>query len=232
LQAWVEQLPNLFEQSGTILYNARNQIRLIVGPDGQDYVVKRFHKPALMNRLVYSLVRPPKAKRAYDNAICLLQRGIRTPQPVAYMLCGRGLIGESYLVTRKAEETEMLYRWGDGVTAGREDAMRAFGRYSGEMHEAGVLHLDYSPGNILYAQEQYTIVDINRMRWGKVSIRRGCRNLARLWGGKAMYRLIAEGYAQVRHADTEQCYQLMWQAHKHYWSHHSMPHTDLKLVME
>lgn len=233
MSAWVEAIPMTFFSSGEVIYNARNQIRVIEGPDGQSYVVKRYRQPAFLNRVVYTFFRAPKAVRAYRNAQILLERGISTPQPIAYLLCGSQLIQESYLVTYKAPQSAMLYKWGDGVTQGREETIRAFGRFTGKMHEAGILHLDYSPGNILYDNHnRFTVVDINRLRLGEVSLPTGCANLARLWGGKAMYRLIAEGYAQARNADIEQCYQLMFKAHQRYWQHRKLPHTDIQLVME
>lgn len=233
MSAWVEAIPMTFFSSGEVIYNARNQIRVIEGPDGQSYVVKRYCQPAFLNRVVYTFFRSPKAVRAYRNAQILLERGISTPQPIAYLLCGSQLIQESYLVTYKAPQSAMLYEWGDGVTQGREETIRAFGRFAGKMHEVGILHLDYSPGNILYDNHnQFTVVDINRLRLGEVSLPTGCANLARLWGGKAMYRLIAEGYAQARNADIEQCYQLMFKAHQRYWQHRKLPHTDIQLVME
>lgn len=233
MSAWVEAIPMTFFSSGEVIYNARNQIRVIEGPDGQSYVVKRYCQPAFLNRVVYTFFRSPKAVRAYRNAQILLERGISTPQPIAYLLCGSQLIQESYLVTYKAPQSAMLYEWGDGVTQGREETIRAFGRFTGKMHEVGILHLDYSPGNILYDNHnQFTVVDINRLRLGEVSLPTGCANLARLWGGKAMYRLIAEGYAQARNADIEQCYQLMFKAHQRYWQHRKLPHTDIQLVME
>ena len=50
--------------------------------------------------------------------------------------------------------------------------MRCPGPYTAVMHEREVLHLDYSPGNILWDKDDegyhFTVVDINRMRFGKV----------------------------------------------------------------
>lgn len=223
LQAWVENIPSTFELSGSTIYNARNQIRIIPGPDGKDYVVKRYRQPMLFNRIIYRFFRKPKAVRAYMNAFLLEQKGIATPRPIGYILIGQCLLKESYLITERCPYPHRLYAWGDGKTAGREDLMRAFGRFTGEMHEVGALHLDYSPGNILYDKDRFSVVDVNRMHWGPISIEQGCRNLARLWGEEEMYRLIAEGYAAARKAPQEQCFTLMWQAHQHYWSHKNKP---------
>lgn len=49
--------------------------------------------------------------------------------------------------------------------------MTAFAEFTARLHEAGILHLDYSPGNILYDKigEEYhfSLVDINRMHFGE-----------------------------------------------------------------
>ncbi|MCQ2348518.1 MAG: lipopolysaccharide kinase InaA family protein [Paludibacteraceae bacterium] len=210
-----------------VIHNGRNQVRIIPGPDGKEYVIKRYHQPPWFNRIVYTFIRQPKAVRAYNNALLLTKNGIETPLPIAYILEKNGLLKESYLITERCTYPNLLYVWGDEVTEGREDAMRAFGRFTGKMHNIGALHLDYSPGNILYRRNGddtvFSIVDINRMRWGQISVKQGCRNLARLWGDKPMYRFIAQGYAQERHSQEDQCLQWMWEAHQRFWKHRAKP---------
>lgn len=227
LRDWVEKLPGTFDNQGHIIYDARNRIRVIEGPDGALYNVKRYCRPIWLNRLVYTLFRAPKAVRAYENAIRLLHADIATPRPVAYILCGEGLLEESYLITEQMAYPHRLYEWGDGLTAGREQAMRAFGQFTARMHEKEILHLDYSPGNILFDAGgddcRFAVVDINRMYFGPVSIERGCREMGRLWGEEEVYRLIAEGYARERNADTEYCFEQMWQAHQSFWSKRKKP---------
>lgn len=227
LRTWLEQLPDTFFQQGEVIYDARNQIRVIDGPDGKRYNVKRYCCPIWINRIVYTWFRSPKAVRAYYNALVLQQKGIATPEPIGYILCGKTTLRESFLITEQIPLAHRLYEWGDGVTEGREDAMRSFGRFTANMHNQDILHLDYSPGNILYDGQkgkwEFSVVDINRMHFGKVSIETGCANMGRLWGEEPMYRFIAEGYAAERHADSETCYRKMWQAHQDFWSKHKKP---------
>jgi len=227
LQSWIEQIPSCFFSSGEVIYNARNQIRVVQGPDGLLYNVKRYCCPKWFNRIIYTWFRPSKAKRAYENALLLQQLGIATPTPIAYILCGQHLLAESFLITQQISYTHRLYEWGDGLTQGREEVMRAFGTFTAKMHNNKVLHLDYSPGNILYDQVnrkwQFAIVDINRMHLGPVSLIQGCNNMGRLWGEEAVYRLIAEGYAQERKADVNTCYQWMWSAHQSFWKKRKKP---------
>ena len=77
--------------------------------------------------------------------------------------------------------------------------MTAFAEFTARLHEAGILHLDYSPGNILYDKigEEYhfSLVDINRMHFGEVDIKKGCANFARLWGQTPFFILLGKEYA-------------------------------------
>ena len=228
LQAWIESVPRIFSEQGEVIYDARNQIRIMTAPDGSEMCVKRFHTPRFLNRISYSFLRPPKAKRAYENALRLLSYGIATPQPVAYILCGNGLLKESYLITVKSALQHTFYDFRDGVISGKEDLIRSFARFSAHLHESGVLPLDYSPGNILYdrvnGKWQFNLVDINRMHFGKVTAQQGCRNFCRLWGKTDFFDVLSLAYAQERHIDAKQCREWILDARKHFWAHHPHEH--------
>lgn len=227
LRGWLERLPTVFAQQGEMIYDARNQIRRME-VEGLSVVVKRFHCPTLLNRIVYSTIRKPKAVRAYDHALKLIEKGIATPEPIGYILCGKGLLTESYLVTLDSALGHTFYDFRDGIIAGKEDLIRAFGRYTAGLHNAGVLHQDFSPGNILYDRVngvwQFEIVDINRMRFGHVSAKEGCANLCRLWGKTDFFEVLAPAYAQARGIDEGQCLRWIQAARKRFWKHHAHEH--------
>lgn len=220
LRHWVENLPATFATQGEVIYDARNQIRVFSTEWGQ-INVKRFRQPSFCQRIAYTFFRQPKAQRAYNNALLLQNAGIPTPTPIAYILCGEGLLTTSYLVTLQVETREMFYLFGDGKTEEREDLLTAFAQLTAHMHNKGIMHLDFSPGNILYGKKDnqwlFNIVDINRMYFGKVSPRMGCRNFARLWGGHAFVEHIARIYAQERHLNTQYCLNEILKAHRHFW---------------
>ena len=228
LRGWLLSLPEIFSQKGEVIYDARNQIRIITAPDGTELCVKRFHQPRFLNRIGYSFLRAPKAQRAYDNALRLLSYGIGTPMPVAYILCGKGLLAESYLITEKSTLRHTFYEFRDGVIAGKEDLIQSFARFSARIHETGVLPLDYSPGNILYdrvnGEWQFELVDINRMQFGKVSAKQGCCNFCRLWGKTDFFDVLVPAYAQARQMDEKQCREWVLDARKHFWAHHPHEH--------
>ena len=85
LQAWVESVPQLFANQGKVIYDARNQIRLLTASDGTETCIKRFHAPRLLNRYIYRYLRDSKAKRSYENGLYLLAHGVGTPEPIAYI---------------------------------------------------------------------------------------------------------------------------------------------------
>ena len=103
-----------------------------------------------------------------------------------------------------------------------EDLAEAVGHFIAMMHEHEVLHLDLSPGNILWDKDgqsyHFAVVDINRMRFGKVSMEQGCATLCRLWGPKRLTELVARSYARERGFDEEEALSLTMQARTAYWT--------------
>ena len=223
LRAWIEAIPQTFAESGDVIYDARNQIRLITAPDGLRVCVKRFHRPAFFNRIAYSFLRPPKAVRAYQNALCLLQEGIATPEPIAYILCGNGLLTESFLITKESTLTRNFYEFRHHPLAGYEPIVEAFAQFTAEMHQKGVLHKDYSPGNILFdidknGRAQFEIVDINRLLFHQtITQRTACYNFRKLWGNEDFFVLLATSYARARHWDEATCCRLTLTYWRRFW---------------
>lgn len=219
---WIESLPQRFAHEGTVIYDKRNQIRVLAMPDGRLLNVKRYCVPIFINRLVYTFFRRPKAKRAYVNALKLSNLGVCTPQPVAYILEEKhNLLTCSYLITEQSPLKRNFYEFGEGSLAGREDILIAFAQFTARMHGAGVYHKDYSPGNILFdyidGKWQIAVVDINRLSYGKVDMTKGCRNFERLWGNVPMMRLVATEYAQARGFDVAACRKLVLAAWRKFW---------------
>ena len=227
LRGWLEQLPHAFEQQGEVIYQERNQLRkMTVG--GKEVCVKRFHKPHGLNRYIYRF-KASKAQRSYENGLYLQAHGIGTPESIAYIEeYEYGGLGYAYAVTAQSTLTRNFYEFGDGVIAGKEDILRAFARYTAAAHEAGIYHLDYSPGNILFdsvhGEWRFEMIDINRMHIrSTVGWHKGCSNFARLWGRADLHLLIAGEYALVRGFDKERCQKIALLARKRFWRHRPHP---------
>lgn len=221
LHAWVESLPERFEREGETIYNKRNLIK-VFEHEGVRYNVKRYRAPNRLNQWVYVNIRPAKAARAFRYAVELRARQIATPEPVAYIVQRRGLrLQHSYLITRQESLPRDFYEFGRGPLQGREHIVEAMVKMAAEMHEKGVLHLDFSPGNILFEEVggkvRLSVVDINRMRFGRVSVEEGCKSFARLWGKEDFFRLVARCYAQQRDADEAACLKIILKARTRFW---------------
>ena len=225
LRDFVESIPAKFAHEGRIIYDARNQIRVFTLPNGTEVNVKRYCVPMFFNRLIYSCFRQPKVLRAYEYAVKLKELGVSTPQRIAYILdttCG--FIAHSYLITEQAAQNRMLYEFGKGDLNGRESIVKGLAQFAAQLHEKGVYHKDFSPGNILFNivddVPQFTIVDINRMEFGAVDMDKGCRNFARLWGKSAFFELLADEYAAARGFDKTACRELIMKYRCEFWKTH------------
>lgn len=225
LCAFVTALPDRFETDGTYVYGGtRNLIKSFRAPDGTLLNVKRYHRPALLNRLVYSSgIRRPKGERAFEYPQLLLPKGIGTPEPVAYIEERRcGLIGLSYFVSIHSTYSHTLYEMGDAPATDYEPMADALAAFTAHMHEQQVLHRDFSPGNILWEKDDagyhFQIVDINRMRFGTVGMKPGCRNFARLWGPKRFISLLVRAYAEKRGFNPSEAEVIALAARKSFWT--------------
>lgn len=226
LRTWIEQLPTTFFSQGEIIYDARNQIRIIPAPNGEDVCVKRYHAPFWLNRIIYTYFRPPKAVRAYQNAERLISMGFATPAPIAMILIHQhGLLAESYLITQKSALHRRFYEFREHSIQGYEDVITQFARFSADMHEKQILHKDYSPGNILFDKDAqgrivFQLVDINRMQFGgPITPRMAAKNFCRLWGKEDFFELLATSYAQARGWDQASFTKMVIHYWKKFWRH-------------
>ncbi len=229
LRGFIESIPNSFETEGRIIYSGRNLIK-VMEVNGIEINVKRYGIPAFVNRVVYSFFRVPKGRRAFEYPQMLLQKGFETPVPIAYIEQRRcGLIDYSYFVSMQSPYQRNFYEFGNADIEHCKDVVIAFARYTAELHQAGIMHRDYSPGNILFdkinGKYHFMLVDINRMSFGRISVEMGCANFARLWGQKAFFRLLAKEYAQARHADEAYCVERVLSYRKKFWTYFAKKHT-------
>ena len=214
---FIKQLPKAFtHQEGQLLYKGRNELRLL-HYQGVELVVKSFQIPNWVNRIAYGLFRSSKAQRSFEYAERLLQLGIGTPEPVGYYTERKGLFfHHSYYVSRRSI---CPYTFADLLLqpfAEEEAILQAIARTTAQLHEQGLLHKDYSRGNILFALTKQgvkvEIIDLNRIRFKQIGWEEGCRNFERLPLTDRMLTTLTKAYAQARGFDEGQCLRWM-QAH-------------------
>lgn len=169
LKDFLENLPSTFAQSGEVVYNARNQIRKITVEE-LTIGVKSYGIPMFVNRIIYSFLRPSKAERAFVYATKLIEKGINTPDPVAYIEEKRGgLLSNSFFIYIYESEVTHIREEMLGHSGGKEFE-KALASFIADMHNKGVLPLDMSPGNILWKYNSegipvFSLIDFNRMQF-------------------------------------------------------------------
>ncbi|MDR0795183.1 MAG: lipopolysaccharide kinase InaA family protein [Tannerella sp.] len=225
---FIDRLPEIFHAEGNTIYKGRNEIK-VFEVNGVRINVKQYKVPIFINRIIYTFFRPTKAHRAYTFAFELLSKGFDTPHPIAYILVKKaGLIHRCYFISLQSPYPRNMYEFGEGPLTGRESVIRGLAHYAAKLHDAGIYHKDFSPGNILFQQTEdevkFLLVDINRMQFGPVSIEKGCANFARLWGGDEMFRLLASEYAIARHADVDDCTRWVFDYRKRFWKKYTRKH--------
>lgn len=147
----------------------RNVVYL-VRHDGDEWVVKRFKRPTLINRFAYTCLRPSKAKRAYLYSYRYLAKGIDTARSVAYAEVHRGgFFHTGYYISEYTPLPDLtqVYDLDEGE---RRALFRDFAAFTARTHEAGIIDMDYNVRNVLWRRTvdghyRFTLVDINRTKF-------------------------------------------------------------------
>lgn len=215
IKDFVYSVPSIFATEGEMLYDgARNKLK-VFDVQGLSINVKSYRVPIFINRIIYTFFRKSKAERSYRYAMHLLSEEVLTPAPVAYIEMKQGgLLSKSYYIslhTPMQGNLRILDYENEEMESSEKCAISAaFGKYTAQLHKKGILHTDYSPGNILYEKEadgsyRFSLVDINRMRFGTVPKMMGLRNFSRLWGDSKVFEEMGKAYAQEMGYDPKEC---------------------------
>jgi hypothetical protein len=207
-----------FSSSGILFGDGqRNKIKLFE-LDGKTINIKSFKVPNLINKIAYKYFRKSKARRSYEYANKLLEKGIGTPLPIAYAenftLSG---LEKSFYVSEHLQ-AELTFRelvqipdYSDHSTI-----LRQFTRFSFNLHEKGIEFLDHSPGNTLIKkvsekQYEFFLVDLNRMNFhAEMDINMRMKNLSRLTPKKEMIEIMSDEYAKLYNRPVKEVFDKMW----------------------
>ncbi len=201
LKAFIEDIEYYFQQSSDVLYDQRNEIRVVVF-ENQSYVVKAFRIPNAVNRFAYRYLRPSKAKRSYQYSLKIGKE--LCPEAIAYIEEYKsGLLAKSYYISKLYDydftiRPVLLDKTFDNKI--RKQVLQEFAEFSHVLHENNILHRDYSYGNILIKKVeehyQFKIIDVNRMQFKVLNTHERLENFARLSADDEAMETIITRYAK------------------------------------
>ena len=185
---------------GEVIHAQRNTLRIDNG-----LVSKEFATPSLWRGIIYGWFCSSKAKRSYMYAQRLTEL---TPEPIAYKeIYYCGILRQSWYVSKQSEcqytFNNLIY---DKCFPNREKILQSIGRFTATLHQQGVLHQDYSGGNILFNEDgsKVEMIDLNRIRFQKhISIQQGLQNFERLNIDKEALSIMGVAYAKAMNINPE-----------------------------
>ena len=209
-----------FDENGQMIGNGNRNVIKIVEIDGKSCNIKSFKIPNLVNQIVYRFFRKSKAQRSFEYARKLQAFGIGTPKPIAYYeapsLC---LFKKSYYVSEQlAYDLTFRELTRDLNYPNHDVILRAFTRFTFDLHEKGINFLDHSPGNTLIRLEnneyKFYLVDLNRMEFKPMDFETRIANFSRLTDHKSIIETMSDEYAKCSGYDYEKVVDLMWKSTK------------------
>lgn len=210
---------NEFNHTGkNYMIGDRNQIKLF-NINSYTVNVKSFKIPNKLNQFVYKYFRKSKAKRSYEFALILLDKGIGTPQPIAFQETFGGLGLQSSFYASEHLEYDLTYRElvENEDYPDHENILRQFTQFCYKLHQEGIEFKDHSPGNTLIKKVsddryEFFLVDLNRMRFHNfMNIELRMKNLSRLTPKKEMVKIMANEYAKMSNQNSEDLFNLLWE---------------------
>lgn len=209
---------NSFNNKGIVFGNGQRNIIKLFDLNDKTINIKSFKIPNLINKIAYKYFRKSKARRSFEYATILLNKGIGTPQPLAYLENFSWLgLRDSYYVSEHLV-TELTFRELVEVSdyPDRENILRQFTKFSFELHEKGIEFLDHSPGNTLIKKNldgnyDFFLVDLNRMEFhDKMTFEMRMKNLCRLTPLKEMVAVMSNEYARLSHEPEQKIVDTLW----------------------
>lgn len=227
---FIYSIPEIFQKEGKTIYEARNTIKTF-DINGLTINIKYFQKPNIVNRFVYKYIRKSKAERSYQNALRILDKGVRTPEPIAYIeTYKKRLFDGSYYVSihEQVDGTmKEIYKCSKNQS---KDLIRAFTSFTANIHKKGILHKDYSPGNILFKKTEdgyhFYLVDLNRMKFKKINILSSCKSFSRIYVDRDVLHFIGEEYSKKRKYNKIICQGLIQIYNWRFWKRHLTRHPN------
>jgi len=201
-------IKDIFNSSNESIHKARNELK-IIELNGVKCVVKSFKVPHIINRVAYTFFREGKAKKSYLNALKLVELEVNTPEPIGIIeFFDFGLLSESYFISVYEPYDFTIREVFHHKVEQHEKILKEFVKFTYNIHQKGVWHVDYSLGNILITKDnsyKFSLVDINRMEFKNISALEGLKNFNKFWAkDENDLLIIAKEYAYLAKVDEKE----------------------------
>lgn len=193
----------------------RNALKLF-DLNGKIINIKSFKVPNIINQVAYRFFRKSKAQRSFEYANILVGLGIGTPNPIAYYENTTLFLFKNSYYLSEQQDCDITYRelTTDFNYPDYDAILRAFTRFTFNLHENEIHFLDHSPGNTLIKKVgdsyHFYLVDLNRMNFGPMDFETRIKNFARLTTHKSMVEVMSDEYAKCTGEDYNKVFNLMW----------------------
>lgn len=208
-----------FDSSGKIFGDGKRNTIKLFDVNGKTINIKSFKIPHLINKIAYKYFRKSKARRSFEYATTLLEKGIGTPEPISFYE-NYDIIGltNSYYLSEHLE-CDLTFRELVEIPdyPNHANILRQFTKFSFDLHEQGIEFLDHSPGNTLIKkvsenQYQFFLVDLNRMNFHEtMNFDLRMKNLSHLSPKKEMIEVMSNEYSKFYTSQSEkEIFEKMW----------------------
>ena len=141
-----------------------------ISTGGKSFVVKQYREVPFWKRMLYSSLLKSKAQQAYEKANYLLEHGIETAPPVAYIVVRRmGFYHTSYFVSEYLPYIPGRRMWHlIKVRREHEKILTGYMNFKRLLTEKGIDITDADPNNTLVYKRgdeyHFAQIDINRIK--------------------------------------------------------------------
>jgi hypothetical protein len=200
LRKYIETVPEKIDSLGKVIDFRRNLLREDEVANTR-LVIKLYRRIYLPNKIRYTFFGASKAKRAYDYANILLERGFNTPTPIAYIEVLRyGLYSKSYFISEYTDlpSVESVKR---DLLLSSPELIEELASLTYQLHKKRIYHVDFNIGNILFKRNEegfeFSLIDNNRMDFGRVSFKKGIKNTTKLGLPSEQLTALVKAYARL-----------------------------------
>lgn len=206
-----------FSSTGVLFGDGKRNTIKLFDLDGKTINIKSFKIPNIINQVAYKYFRKSKARRSYEYANMLLEKGIGTPQPIAYAENFKVTGLEKSFYISEHLKADLTYRElvENPDYPDHENILRQFAKFTYDLHEKGIEFLDHSPGNTLIKRVsenryEFFLVDLNRMNFHEaMDFDMRMKNFSRLTPKNEMLAVMSDEYAKHYNKEYEEIFNKM-----------------------